>query len=321
MRKFFRWIAELSLIQQLTFIMVMVAFVILGFFNVYMKGNVTDFVNSQVMDILRTSQNTIVSRVESSSMGTSEIGADAQVSHFVYTRDTLSLQVSNNTYSSSFQDEVNGLSQQLEESWSEGITEINDTKYYYRSYRIDNNRVIVSIIDYAYGQNIENTLIRRLSDTTSIVVTVLFVLIFFWTLSIITPLQQIRSYIDKMRKGEEATLNVDRNDEIGELARELVSLQEELKRQEETKEEMVHNISHDLKTPIATIKSYAESIKDGIYPYDTLEKSVDVIIENSERLEQKVYSLLFLNRLDYMKDQARETEKTTGMKETIEKVL
>ena len=264
MRKFFRWIAELSLIQQLTFIMVMVAFVILGFFNVYMKGNVTDFVNSQVMDILRTSQNTIVSRVESSSMGTSEIGADAQVSHFVFTRDTLSLQVSNNTYSSSFQDEVNGLSQQLEESWSEGITEINDTKYYYRSYRIDNNRVIVSIIDYAYGQNIENTLIRRLSDTTSIVVTVLFVLIFFWTLSIITPLQQIRSYIDKMRKGEEATLNVDRNDEIGELARELVSLQEELKRQEETKEEMVHNISHDLKTPIATIKSYAESIKDGI---------------------------------------------------------
>ncbi|MBR3352006.1 MAG: hypothetical protein IKG35_07850, partial [Erysipelotrichaceae bacterium] len=164
MRKFFRWIAELSLIQQLTFIMVMVAFVILGFFNVYMKGNVTDFVNSQVMDILRTSQNTIVSRVESSSMGTSEIGADAQVSHFVYTRDTLSLQVSNNTYSSSFQDEVNNLSQQLEESWSEGITEINDTRYYYRSYRIDNNRVIVSIIDYAYGQNIENTLIRRLSD-------------------------------------------------------------------------------------------------------------------------------------------------------------
>ena len=166
-----------------------------------------------------------------------------------------------------------------------------------------------------------NTLIRRLSDTTSIVVTVLFVLIFFWTLSIITPLQQIRTYIDKMRKGEEATLNVDRKDEIGDLARELVSLQEELKRQEETKEEMVHNISHDLKTPIATIKSYAESIKDGIYPYDTLEKSVDVIIENSERLEQKVYSLLFLNRLDYMMDQARETEKTTGMKETIEKVL
>ena len=35
---------------------------------------------------------------------------------------------------------------------------------------------------------------------------------------------------------------------------------------------MIQNISHDLKTPIATIKSYSEAIKDGIYPYDTLEK-------------------------------------------------
>ena len=60
-----------------------------------------------------------------------------------------------------------------------------------------------------------------------------------------------------------------------------------LLKQEKTKEDMIHNISHDLKTPIATIKSYGESIKDGIYPYDTLEKSVDVIIENAERLEKK----------------------------------
>ena len=95
----------------------------------------------------------------------------------------------------------------------------------------------------------------------------------------------------------------------------------EIKRQEETKEEMIQNISHDLKTPIATIKSYAESIKDGIYPYDTLEKSVDVILENANRLEKKVYSLLFLNRIDYMMDQEKETDKTTEMYKLINDVL
>ena len=84
---------------------------------------------------------------------------------------------------------------------------------------------------------------------------------------------------------------------------------------------MVHNISHDLKTPIATIKSYAESIKDGVYPYDTLEKSVDVIIDNADRLEQKVHSLLFLNRLDYVMDQEKDTDKETDMKSVIEKVI
>ena len=46
----------------------------------------------------------------------------------------------------------------------------------------------------------------------------------------------------------------------------------------------------------------AESIKDGIYPYDTLEKSVDIITENANRLEKKVYSLITYNKLGYLVD-------------------
>lgn len=71
------------------------------------------------------------------------------------------------------------------------------------------------------------------------------------------------------------------------MAEAIVDMTDELSAQERIREEMIQNISHDLKTPIATIKSYSESIKDGIYPYDTLEKSVDVIIEHADRLERK----------------------------------
>ena len=77
---------------------------------------------------------------------------------------------------------------------------------------------------------------------------------------------------------EDPELIITRSDEIGEIAESLTSMNEELKKQQRIREEMIQNISHDLKTPIATIKSYSESIKDAIYPYDTLEKSVDVII-------------------------------------------
>ncbi|MEI3147877.1 MAG: histidine kinase dimerization/phospho-acceptor domain-containing protein [Merdibacter sp.] len=83
---------------------------------------------------------------------------------------------------------------------------------------------------------------------------------------------------------------------------------------------MIHNISHDLKTPIATIKSYGESIKDGIYPYETLEKSVDVIIENADRLEAKVHSLLYMNRVEYLISQDNNGA-VTNMKDVVEKVL
>ena len=87
------------------------------------------------------------------------------------------------------------------------------------------------------------------------------------------------------------------------------------------KTELISNVSHDLKTPIATIKSYAESIKDGVYPYDTLEKSVDVIIDNADRLEKKVYSLLLLNRLDYVKSIGKDSDEQCDMKDVVEDVL
>ena len=102
------------------------------------------------------------------------------------------------------------------------------------------------------------------------------------------------------KMGKDVELHVNREDEIGEVADALVNMKDELTKQEKAKEEMIHNISHDLKTPIATIKSYAESIKDGIYPYGTMEKSVDVIIDNAQRLEDKVHNLLYLNRVEYL---------------------
>lgn len=83
---------------------------------------------------------------------------------------------------------------------------------------------------------------------------------------------------------------------------------------------MIQNISHDLKTPIATIKSYGESIKDGIYPYETLEKSVDVIIEHADRLEKKVYSLIMLNKLGYLTDDGMAGD-TLDMSAVINKAI
>ena len=63
-------------------------------------------------------------------------------------------------------------------------------------------------------------------------------------------------------------------------------MENELKRQENVKMEMIHNISHDLKHQSQPSRPIL-SIKDGIYPYETLEKSVEVIIENADRLNVK----------------------------------
>ena len=150
----------------------------------------------------------------------------------------------------------------------------------------------------------------------------ILVVLFLWVSNIIHPLAQMRKYVTGIRNGQPVDkhlLTLNRYDEIGDLANALGEMKEYIDRQDEVKAEMVQNISHDLKTPIATIKSYAESIKDGIYPYGTLEDSVDVIIEHASRLEKKVHSLLLMNRVEYLKDTAEQGE-TVEMHALIERV-
>lgn len=104
-------------------------------------------------------------------------------------------------------------------------------------------------------------------------------IIFIWVSGLIKPLKLIRNYIEDIRKDKQSELKIDRGDEIGFVSDELVAMKEEIDKQSKIKEEMIHNISHDLKTPIALIKSYSQSVKDDIYPYGDKNSSMDIIIE------------------------------------------
>ncbi len=97
-------------------------------------------------------------------------------------------------------------------------------------------------------------------------------------------------------------------------------MKDSLDQQEKIKEEMIHNMSHDLKTPIALIQTYSQSVKDDIYPYGDKDSSMDIIIENADRLEHKVKSFLYLNRLDYLQGENKELA-TFDMKQLIEKIV
>ena len=229
MRKFFRSITNLSLLQQLSVIIFTFGFVLILFFSVYLRHNINQFVDSQVMNILTISQNKVINIVESQSSGGRAVGADADVMHFVFNRDRLALSVYEGTFDNDFIEEVGKISATIGEEEIQGIVVIQNQSYYYLGTRIDNNRTIVSMIAASYGMQMESTLLTNISNTTAIAIMLVFLLVMLWTFSIITPLQQIRTYINKARKGEEAVLKINRSDEIGELAEELVSLQEDRK--------------------------------------------------------------------------------------------
>lgn len=66
---------------------------------------------------------------------------------------------------------------------------------------------------------------------------------------------------------------------------------------EENRRRMVSNITHELKTPLAVISSYAEGLKEGIAA-DKQEHYLDVILEETQRMDGMVLEMLDLSRLE-----------------------
>ena len=111
------------------------------------------------------------------------------------------------------------------------------------------------------------------------------------------PLQVIiraaRNYADG---NFDTALEMERQDEIGTLADTLHFMALELNALENDQHKFVSNVSHDFRSPLTSIKGYAQAMADGTIPPELQGKYLDVIIFESERLEKLTQSLLELNK-------------------------
>lgn len=87
------------------------------------------------------------------------------------------------------------------------------------------------------------------------------------------------------------------------LIRPLRKLDLEAKAANQTKDierTMIANISHDFRSPLTSIKGYAQAMADGTIPPEASGKYLNIIISETERLHQLTENLLALNRYDNM---------------------
>lgn len=320
MKRFSLFIKRLSLSQQLFVLIFVFVTFFAAFFFVYLSGKVDAVIEAQMFTNLKATQLNIL-----------EYSGDTSQLHVLEDSSITNIALSENSaiYLGEPKEEINTSSKLFQDMYARSKTAMSipqtytfkgEPRTYYSVVKMNEYVTLISFSSSEYLGDFKGELVSSVINITVLVVGFFFVILLIWVAGLIHPLNQIRNYIEKIKMGVDSELKVNRQDEIGELADALVSMRSELAKQEKTKEDMIHNISHDLKTPIATIKSYGESIKDGIYPYDTLEKSVDVIIENADRLEKKVHSLLFLNRVEYLISQDSEGARTS-MKDVIEAVI
>ncbi|HEY4537598.1 MAG TPA: HAMP domain-containing sensor histidine kinase [Erysipelothrix sp.] len=321
MKKIKDAIRKLSLTQQLVTIVVFTLVFFLIFFFGSLTLKVDGFVDKQMYGLIHRSQQNVIYNYIRNLNDADLYGAnDPNIIHIIGTKEG---KYTSNGMNMIDRELLKQIKYHMENtSSSESVDYRFKDKGLYTITNIPNrDATIATLIRGNYHDEFKSTLVSSVINMIIIVMGVIFLLLLIWVTSIIHPLNQIREYINKIRKNEDAELKIDRGDEIGELAHVLVEMNQELKRQEKLKEEMIQNISHDLKTPIATIKSYGESIKDGVYPYETLEKSVDVIIEHADRLEKKVFNLLMLNRMDYIEHEEIDEMEEISIRDVVEHVI
>lgn len=88
-------------------------------------------------------------------------------------------------------------------------------------------------------------------------------------------------------------------DELQELVSNFNIMSEKLETYDKAQKTFLQNASHEFRTPLMSIQSYAEGIKYGVTDGAA---SANVIIDESKRLTQLVENLLYLSRLDAIEE-------------------
>jgi two-component system, OmpR family, sensor histidine kinase ChvG len=122
----------------------------------------------------------------------------------------------------------------------------------------------------------------------------------FLTLTISRPLRRLTEAAGRIAAGERGVaLNLRGRDEVGQLARDFDAMARALDERLAFISELAANVSHEFKTPIASVRGAAELLRDGAADDPAArQRFLDNILADAERLSALVSRLLELSRVE-----------------------
>lgn len=114
-----------------------------------------------------------------------------------------------------------------------------------------------------------------------------------------SPLRNMVGTTTRISKGDlQARVSVTRRkDEIGQLGKALNKMLDKIEELENSRQEFVSDVSHELRTPVTSINGFVEGMLDGTIPPDKQRKYLEIVKNESSRLNRLVNDLMVLTRL------------------------
>ena len=187
--------------------------------------------------------------------------------------------------------------------------------YYYYYNNVNINEIRISLTNDNYINQMRKNILHTILIITGVTFTICSLILIIWSNNLVNNIILLKKKIDNIDDDKyKVNLNHNIKDEISSLNDSIENMKTYLKNNERYKNQTYQNISHDFKTPITVIKSYIEATEDGI---ETNEKSLEIIKEEINKLENKVHSLLYLNKLNYIKDKKDNLKSVTDISNII----
>ena len=125
------------------------------------------------------------------------------------------------------------------------------------------------------------------------------ILAFFLARSQTRPLKEINNAVREFSKGDltrRVTLNC--GGELEELGDSINRMAEELNRLEDSRRSFVANVSHELRSPMTSMRGYVQAMLDGTISQAETPRYLQIVLDETNRLTELVRDLLDLSRLE-----------------------
>ncbi len=135
--------------------------------------------------------------------------------------------------------------------------------------------------------------------TTLIAVILAFLAVCYITVRMTKPVVEMNNAVKRFTKGDyDARVKVRGSDEVGQLGKSFNDMADEINNLEQSRRSFVANVSHELRSPLTSMRGFLEAIEDGTIPPEEQQHYLQIVIAENKRMSSMVNDLLDLARIE-----------------------